>query len=417
MKVYLVGGAVRDTLLGLEPKDRDYVVVGSTPEEMISLGYKQVGSSFPVFLHPETGEEYALARTERKIGPGYSGFTVFASPEITLEEDLSRHDLTINAMAMSPDGELIDPFNGLADLKLRTLRHVSDAFKEDPVRILRVGRFLSQLSTPTQTWVADQSTKQIAQEMTSDGALKELTAERVWRELSKSLMAESPDRFFIWLNGVWGLKDLFPELDALIGVPQNPIHHPEIDTFLHTMLSLQQGRRLDADLPTMVAILLHDLGKGITPQSEWPKHFRHEDRGLPLVTAFCKRLKIPTDIRRLAESVCLQHLRCHRVLEMNPGKIYKLIQSIDGIRNPHKVVQFVTACKADARGRTGFEDREYPSGDLLLTIPEIIRTATITDERKKELTGIGYGQALLQARLRAITCKLKEVGVKCDTLL
>jgi tRNA nucleotidyltransferase (CCA-adding enzyme) len=414
MKVYLVGGAVRDTLLGLEPKDRDYVVVGSTPEEMISLGYKQVGSSFPVFLHPETGDEYALARTERKTGPGYSGFTVNASPEVTLEEDLSRRDLTINAMAMDDDGTVIDPFGGRDDLSEGVLRHVSEAFKEDPVRILRVGRFLAQLSTPSQPWEVAHQTKQLAQEMASDGALQELTPERVWKELSKSLMSESPDRFFIWLDSIWGLKDLFPELDALIGVPQNPIHHPEVDTFVHTMLSLQQGRKLGADLPTMVAILLHDLGKGITPQSEWPKHFRHEDRGLPLVTAFCTRLKIPTDIRKLAENVCLQHLRCHRVLEMNPGKIYKLLQSIDGVRNPHKVVQFVTACKADARGRTGFEDREYAPGDFLLTVPELISKARVNDS-KKHLVGVAYGEALMQARLRAIYPSLKEVRKKCDT--
>ena len=361
MQVYLVGGAVRDELLGIAVKDKDFVVVGSTPEEMIAAGFKPVGKDFPVFLHPKTHDEYALARTERKTAKGYKGFVVHASPEVTLEEDLARRDLTINAIAKDSTGKFIDPYNGLADIQSKTLRHVSHAFAEDPVRILRAAR----LSARFQDFSLAPETNQLMQQMVASGEVDALVAERVWQELAKGLMEDKPSRMFDVLRACCALKKILPELDKLWGVPQSAQYHPEIDTGVHVMLAIDYAARQNYALAVRFATLLHDLGKGVTPAELLPQHIGHEARGIHLVKDVCKRLRVPNDCKELAQIVSKFHGKLHQVLQMKPSTLLSFIVELDAIRQPERFKDFLRACEADSRGRTGLENHATPAADLM----------------------------------------------------
>ncbi len=362
MKVYLVGGAVRDKLLNLPVQDRDYVVVGATPEEMVARGFKPVGGDFPVFLHPQTKEEHALARTERKSGRGYKGFTVYSAPDVTLEDDLRRRDLSINAMAEDETGNLIDPFGGADDLRHHLLRHVSPSFAEDPVRILRVARFAARFAH--RGFRVSGETHALMRSMVASGEVDHLVAERVWAELEKALTEETPTHFFDVLRDCGALAKLFPEIEALFGVPQPPEHHPEIDTGVHTMLVLEAAARLSPEPSVRFAALLHDLGKGATPKEEWPSHIGHEDRGVELVRGLCRRLRAPNEYRDLAVLVSRFHLHCHRALELRPGTVLEVLEALDVFRNPDRLEKFLLACEADFRGRPGYGEKPYPQEDL-----------------------------------------------------
>ncbi|MEX2525241.1 MAG: multifunctional CCA addition/repair protein, partial [Gammaproteobacteria bacterium] len=355
MKVYKVGGAVRDKLLGLPVKDRDWVVVGATPEEMTALGYRPVGRDFPVFLHPDSHEEYALARTERKTAPGYKGFSFNASPEVTLEEDLRRRDITINAMAEDENGVIIDPYNGRADLETGILRHVSEAFVEDPLRVLRVARFAARFGFR----ISDE-TLALMREISDSGELEALTPERVWTEMERALGEDRAPVFFQVLKDCGALVVLFPEIDRLFGVPQPERHHPEIDTGIHTLMVLEQACLMTADTRVRFAALVHDLGKGTTPKDRLPSHPSHEERGVKLIEKLCQRYRIPNRYRELAVIVSRYHLDCHRITEMRADTILKKLEGMDAFRRPDRFDDFLIACEADARGRKGFEDRDYP---------------------------------------------------------
>lgn len=357
LQTYIVGGAVRDGLLGLPIKDRDYVVVGSTVDEMLSLGFKPVGKDFPVFLHPQTHEEFALARTERKIGSGYKGFAVHASPEVTLHEDLARRDLTINAIAQDADGNLIDPFNGLADIQAKMLRHVSDAFIEDPVRILRTARFAARF---TRFKVADQ-TNTLMQSMVRNGEVDALVAERVWQELAKGLMEVKPSRMFEVLRACDALQKILPELNALWGVPQRADYHPEIDTGVHVMMVVDYAAKAKYSLAVRFAALMHDLGKGTTPKDILPRHVGHEERSVALVKEVCVRLKVPNECKELALMVAKFHGKLHQAPQMKPATLLTFLMELDAIRQPARFEDFLKACEADARGRLGLEVCEVPS--------------------------------------------------------
>ncbi len=402
MEIYLVGGAVRDKLLGLEIKDRDYVVVGSTPAEMTAQGFKPVGADFPVFLHPDTKEEYALARTERKSGHGYKGFRVHAAPDVTLEEDLRRRDLTVNAMAEAADGTLIDPFGGADDLRNRILRHVSPAFAEDPLRVLRVARFAARYAQ----WsfrVAD-VTLGLMRQMADAGELDHLVAERVWQELERALGEPGPQRFFEVLRECGALARLFPEIDALFGVPQPAKHHPEIDTGVHSMMVLAQAARLSPDTRVRFAALMHDLGKGTTPPAQWPRHLGHERRGRAIVAEFCKRWRVPNEHRDLALLVARYHLYCHRALELRPQTVLKVLEALDLFRRPERLEPFLLACEADHRGRTGFEERPYPQADRFrraFAAANEVDSQVVT-ARYKDLRGGAIGDKIRSARLEAV---------------
>ena len=362
MKTYIVGGAVRDELLGLPVKDRDHVVVGATPEQMVELGYRPVGKDFPVFLHPETHEEYALARTERKTGKGYKGFQVYAAPEVTLEDDLARRDLTINAIARSETGELIDPYHGRADLENRWLRHVSSAFAEDPVRILRAARFAARF---TDFRVAPE-TMALMRQMVEDGEVDALVAERVWQELAKGLMEEKPSRMFEVLRECGALKRLLPELDRLWGVPQPPQHHPEVDTGVHVMMVIDYAASRGYSLPVRFAALTHDLGKGTTPADVLPRHIGHEERSVNLLKDVCKRLRVPNDCKELAHIVAKFHGKVHQAKVMRSDTMVRFLQEVDAIRQPKRFREFLKACECDSRGRTGMENADFPEEPYLL---------------------------------------------------
>jgi tRNA nucleotidyltransferase (CCA-adding enzyme) len=363
MEIYLVGGAVRDELLGYPYQEKDWVVVGATPDEMLAAGYRQVGRDFPVFLHPETGEEYALARTERKTSPGYKGFDVHATPDVSLEEDLLRRDLTINALAKNESANIIDPFNGLGDLNDRVLRHVSPAFSEDPVRILRVARFAARYDHLG--FIVADETMQLMKTMVDNGEVDALVPERVWQEMQKALTERMPSRFIEVLRECGALKRILPELDILFGVPQPEEHHPEIDTGIHTLLVLQQACKLSDDADVRFAALMHDLGKGTTPASEWPQHIEHEARGAKIVLEVCKRLRIPNEYRDLAERTARYHLHYHRALELKPSTVVKTLEQLDAFRKPERFEKFLLASEADARGRPGHEDKVYPQGGYM----------------------------------------------------
>ena len=359
MKTYLVGGAVRDELLGLPVQERDYVVVGAEPQAMLDAGFKPVGKDFPVFLHPTTHEEYALARTERNTSPGYHGFEFYAAPDVTLEQDLLRRDLTINAMARDSDGTLIDPYNGHADLQSRTLRHVSEAFAEDPVRVLRLARFAARLA-PLGFTVAEK-TLDLMREMVNQGELDALVPERVWQELDKTLSkADQASVFFLVLRECGALKVLFPELDRLFGVPQKPEWHPEVDTGVHTMMVLDQACKMSAERSVRFAALCHDLGKGLTPADILPSHRGHEAVSARLSKDLCERLRIPNECRELAMLVAEYHTHCHRAFELKAATVLKTLYKLDAFRRPQRLADFLLCCEADARGRTGFEDAPYP---------------------------------------------------------
>ncbi|HKJ08434.1 MAG TPA: multifunctional CCA addition/repair protein [Gammaproteobacteria bacterium] len=406
MQIYLVGGAVRDRLLDLPVKERDWVVVGATAEQMEALGYRPVGKDFPVFLHPETHEEYALARTERKTGPGYKGFTVHASPEVTLEEDLQRRDLTINAMAEDAAGRLVDPFHGQRDLDARLLRHVSPAFVEDPVRVLRVARFAARYAH-LGFRVAEETNALMAR-MVTDGEVDHLVPERVWQETVKALGEKDPARFFEVLRECGALARVFPEIERLFGVPQPPVHHPEVDTGVHTLMVVTQAARLTPDTRVRFAALVHDLGKGTTPADILPRHIGHEERSVELVQGLCKRLRIPNDYRDLALIVARYHGRCHRVAELRPATVLETLERLDAFRRPERFEQFLLACEADARGRAGLEERPYPQAGCLRAARAAAAAVDPADVMAEGLSGAAIGEALKRRRLQAITEALAD---------
>ncbi len=405
VKTYLVGGAVRDRLLGKPVYDRDWVVVGATPEAMIELGYEPVGKDFPVFINKTTGEEYALARTERKTAKGYQGFQFSTSPDITLEDDLARRDLTINAMAEDADGELIDPYNGQADLRAGLLRHVSDAFVEDPVRILRAARFAARfgfaIAPETQTLMA---------EMVTNGEVDALVPERVWAETYKALGTDAPHLFFKVLRECGALARVMPEVDALFGVPQTAKYHPEIDTGIHTLMVVEQAAKLTDDTMVRFAALVHDLGKGVTPADILPSHRGHELAGLPLIKEFCERLKVPKKYQALALAVGEYHLHMHKMYELKAQTVLKMLEKTRSLMDDQRTLQIAQACTADARGRTGYENRDYPQADLYVRFQKVAKGVDAGAIAK----GFSDGEQIQQAIRRA---RLDEIKVVQKTLV
>ncbi len=397
---YIVGGFVRDQLLGRPAHDRDWVVVGSTPNDLLARGFKPVGNDFPVFLHPKTGEEYALARTERKSGQGHQGFTFHTDARVTLDEDLRRRDLTINALAQPADGQIYDPLGFRADLDARILRHIGPAFGEDPLRVLRVARFAAQLAPHGFTLAPE--TAALMRHMTDSGELATLTAERVWQETHKALASPAPARFFEILRDCRALAALFPEVDALFGVPQPPQYHPEIDSGIHTLLVLSACAALTADPDIRFAALCHDFGKARTPPEEWPRHIGHEARGIEPVTALCERLRVPKTTRELAVLVTAQHGRVHHALEMRPATLLDLLESLDALRRPDRFEAALTACTADARGRLGHEQDAYPQADHLRSACAHIRPIDPQPFVAQGLKGEAMRLALRQARSQAL---------------
>ena len=401
MKIYLVGGAVRDELLGLPVGERDWVVVGARPEELIAQGYRPVGKDFPVFLHAETGEEYALARTERKTGPGYRGFDAAFSPDITLEQDLERRDLTINAIAKEPDsGALVDPFNGQRDLSERWLRHVSPAFVEDPVRVLRIARFAARFATLGFRIAPE--TMALLREIAARGELNALVAERVWQETQRALEAQTPQIFFEVLREANALAVVFPEVAALFGVPQPEQWHPEIDTGVHTLMALEQAAKLSADPVVRFAALTHDLGKGATPRAEWPRHVGHEERGVALVQEMCDRLRIPNAYREVAVLASRHHLHAHRVAELRAGTLLDLLEDADAFRRPARFEQFILASEADARGRKGLEHRSYVQAEHLRRARATAANVALEEAERAGLDGPRIAARLREKRITAL---------------
>jgi len=401
MRSYLVGGAVRDRLLGLNGSDRDYVVVGATPEQMAAAGYRPVGKDFPVFLHPQTGEEYALARTERKTAPGYRGFAFHADPEVTLEADLARRDFTINAIAEDEAGTLVDPYGGARDLRARVLRHVSPAFAEDPVRILRGARFLARFA-PLGFTVAPQ-TLELMRAMVANGEVDHLVAERVWQELVRALAEARPSACIGLLRECGALVRLLPEVDALFGVPQRAEFHPEIDAGLHTQMVCDMAARLaPGNARIGFAALTHDLGKALTPAHKLPAHINHEHAGLAPLQAVCDRYKVPTDYRELAIIACREHLNVHRFDELRPETVHDLIARCDGFRQPGRIRELAVVCEADKRGRLGCQDEPYPQAERLLAMQRVALAISAAQLDLAGLLGPQIGEALRQARIAAI---------------
>lgn len=399
-EVYLVGGAVRDALLGLPVHERDWVVTGATPQAMLEAGFRPVGKDFPVFLHPHSGEEYALARTERKSGHGYAGFEFHTSPDVTLEQDLQRRDLSINAIAQAADGSLIDPWGGREDLDKRQLRAVSAHFVEDPLRVLRVARFRARFHA--QGFELETATEALLHEIVASGELQHLVAERIWRETEKALMSAHPAEYFRLLRRIGALAVLFPELDRLYGVPQNAKYHPEVDSGIHAMLAIEQSAHISNDLATRFAVVCHDFGKGITPADVLPSHRGHEHRGVPLVKAFCQRLRVPKALEQSATAVTKLHLLCHQARELRPETLLKLFEQLDALRRPERVEMFVNACLADARGRTGFEQAHYPQADYLRHAFAALGEVSPATLIEQGLQGAALGKALRQARVERL---------------
>lgn len=401
MDIYLVGGAVRDKLLGRPVVDRDWVVVGATPDDMLAAGYKPVGKDFPVFLHGDTKEEYALARTERKTGRGYHGFAFHADPGVTVEQDLERRDLTINAIAEAGDGRLVDPFGGVRDIETRTLRHVSPAFAEDPVRLLRVARFAARYA-PLGFTVADE-TMALMRRMVDDGEIDHLVAERVWAETRKALAEPMPQVFLRVLRDSGALRVLFPEVDALYGVPQRPEFHPEVDTGIHIELVLQAAAKLaPGDALVGWCALTHDLGKALTPADVLPRHIMHEQRGVEPVRALSARLKVPSDYATMAEVVCRQHLNAHMAFELRPTTVLKLLEDVGSLRRPERLETFLLACMADKRGRLGSDDADYPQADYLRACRDAAAAVTSKPFVDQGLQGPAIGEAMKRAQVAAI---------------
>ena len=414
MQIYMVGGAVRDALLGLAVKDRDWVVVGATPEALLTQGFLPVGKDFPVFLHPKTHEEYALARTERKTGPGYHGFAVHAAPDVTLEEDLARRDLTINAIALPAAAaqtsdaihanhpDLVDPFHGRADLQARVFRHVTASFREDPVRILRVARLAARFAD----FSVAPDTLALMREMVAQGEVDHLVAERVWQELAKGLMEGTPSRMFAVLRDCGALARLLPEVDRLWGVPQRADYHPEIDTGVHLMLVLDMSARLHAPLPVRLACLTHDLGKGTTAPELLPRHIGHEERSARLLKTLCQRLRVPTECRELADVVAREHGNIHRSQDLNAAAVVRLLERCDAFRKPQRFADIVLACACDARGRLGAAENSYPQGQRLLAALEAaqaVATPAIAEQALASgLSGVKIGELIHQARVEAV---------------
>ncbi len=401
MKIYLVGGAVRDKLLDYPSDENDWVVVGGSPQEMVDLGYQPVGQDFPVFINPKTGEEYALARTERKSGNGYQGFSFHTAPDISLEDDLIRRDLTINAMAEDENGQIIDPYGGQRDLNHKLLRHVSDAFTEDPLRVLRVARFAARYHHLGFTIAPE--TMSLMQDLVSTGELAHLVAERLWKETERALCERSPDIYIQVLRDCGALAELFPEVEKLFGVPQRADYHPEVDTGIHTLMSLQQAARLSDCARVRFSVLVHDLGKGITPDDVLPSHRGHEARGLPLVKNVCDRLKVPNEHRQLAMVVTEFHLLCHKAQELRPETILKLLKGLGALKSADRLEDFLLCCEADARGRTGFEDRDYPSSDYLREARQVALDTDISDLLNSGISGAEIGQQLSQRQIAGLT--------------
>jgi tRNA nucleotidyltransferase (CCA-adding enzyme) len=400
-KSYLVGGAVRDALLGIQAVEHDWVVVGSTPDEMLDNGFKQVGASFPVFLHPVSGEEYALARTEKKQGHGYRGFNVDFHPGVTLEEDLQRRDLTINAIARDEDGGLIDPYGGQRDLEHKVLRHVSGAFVEDPLRVLRVARFAARFAHLG--FRVHESTLSLMQGIVESGELQHLAPERSWREIERAMETTRPSEFVRVLRDCGALRELLPEIDVLFGVPQTKKYHPEVDTGVHLLMALDAAAKLSNGTANVVfAVLLHDLGKGVTPEQDWPSHVGHEAAGIPLVDVVCSRLKAPNGMRDLARKVCARHLDCHRILEARPETVQRLLERLDVFRQPQVLPDFTTACEADYRGRQGLEERAYPQGEYLQRAHRAVVDIRARDINLEGISGPEVGERLRQARIEVI---------------
>lgn len=407
MKIYRVGGAVRDRLLGRESSDVDHVVVGATPEQMLTDGYRPVGKDFPVFLHPRTNEEYALARTERKTAPGYHGFAFNADPSVTLEADLERRDLTINAMAEDDDGKLVDPYGGARDLEARVLRHVSPAFAEDPVRVLRVARFLARFASYGFT-IADE-TMQLMRDMVAAGEIDHLVPERVWAETRKALSESTPSAFLRSLRECGALQTLFPEIDALYGVPQRAEYHPEIDTGIHNEMVVDMAARLAPgdDLIGFCA-MTHDLGKALTPAHELPKHIMHEERGVAPLRVLAERLRVPTEHAELGVLCCRLHLLSHRAFELRPETLFGLIEKLDALRKPQRLEQFITVCEADKLGRLGLSESAYPQGDLLRAAYQAAIAIKAAPFMAEGLQGPAIAEAMRKARIHAVA------GIKED---
>ncbi|MCB5310779.1 multifunctional CCA addition/repair protein [Yersinia massiliensis] len=400
MEIYLVGGAVRDTLLNLPVTEQDWVVVGATPEQLLAQGYQQVGKDFPVFLHPVSHEEYALARTERKSGQGYTGFTCYAAPDVTLEEDLLRRDLTINAIARRHDGELIDPYHGQQDLDNRVLRHVSDAFGEDPLRVLRVARFAARFAHLGFNVAPE--TQALMAAMAQSGELSALTPERVWKETEKALKTQSPQVYFQVLRDCGALAVLFPEIDRLFGVPAPEKWHPEIDTGIHTLMTLTIAAQLSPEVDIRFAALCHDLGKGLTPKQFWPHHHGHGPAGVKLVEQMCQRLRVPNPVRDLAKLVAEYHDLIHTVNKLRPETLLKLFDAIDVWRKPERLEQMIMTSEADARGRTGFENNPYPQGDYLRTAYQIANGVSVQEVVASGLQGLAIRDELKRRRQQAL---------------
>ncbi|WON76478.1 multifunctional CCA addition/repair protein [Serratia sp. UGAL515B_01] len=400
MKIYLVGGAVRDSLLNIPVFDRDWVVVGATPADLLARGYQQVGKDFPVFLNPQTHEEYALARTERKSGQGYTGFTCYAAPDVTLEDDLLRRDLTINAIAKDEDGNLVDPYNGQVDLEARILRHVSNAFGEDPLRVVRVARFAARFAHLGFT--VSPETAGLMQQMAQNGELATLTAERVWKETEKALQSQSPQVYFQVLRDCGALKVLFPEIDALFGVPAPEKWHPEIDTGIHTLMTLAIAAQLSPEVDVRFSALCHDLGKGVTPKELWPHHHGHGPAGIKLVERLCKRLRVPNQVRELARLVAEYHDLIHTVFKLRPETLLKLFDAIDVWRKPQRLEQMILTSEADARGRTGFENNPYPQGDYLRQAYQVASTVSVKEVVESGLQGMAIRDEVKRRRQQAL---------------
>ena len=400
MEIYLVGGAVRDQLLGLPVKERDWVVIGETPESMVKQGFRPVGKDFPVFLHPKTQEEYALARTERKTAPGYKGFAVHASPDVTLEQDLIRRDLTINAMAMTPQGQLIDPYDGQTDLEQRIFRHISPAFAEDPVRILRVARFAARYAELGFTLAEE--TRLLMQSMVTAGEVDHLVPERVWAELFKALNEKSPSAFFYTLKECAALDKIFPEISGLFGVPQPEKYHPEIDTGIHAMLCLEQAALLSPNPEVRFAALVHDLGKGVSPKEHWPSHHGHESQGLPILEQMCTRLRVPNSFKALAMQVMQYHTHCHRAFELRASTLTDTLAALGAYKPSNKLAEFLLACEADAKGRTGFEHAPYPQAELLNGAARAAASVDTSAILNSELKGAQIGEAIRRLRIKAV---------------
>ena len=400
MQVYLVGGAVRDRLLGRRVKERDFVVVGARPQELESQGFVPVGREFPVFLHPQTHEEYALARLERKVAPGYRGFTTQFSPDVTLEEDLRRRDLTINAMAETATGEIIDPYGGRRDLEARLLRHVSAAFVEDPVRVLRVARFAARYAE-LGFRVADE-TVALMREMTRSGELSALVPERVWQETERALGETRPDVFFETLRQCGALQVIFPEIAALFGVPQPPRWHPEIDTGVHVMLALRYAARAGFSTRVRFAVLMHDLGKARTAPERWPSHHGHEEAGVPVIESLCARLKVPNGFRDVAVLTSRHHAVVHRAQQLRPVTVLKVLEATDAFRRPERFEEMVSACEADARGRAGLEAQPYPQADFFRAAYAAAAAVTLSESERQGLEGAAIGDRLHEKRLALI---------------